>query len=102
MYLDSAYLAKFYVNEADSPRVRECIRAAESLVSSEWAIAEVSCVLHRHLREGNLKPAHVRALLDAFAEHLKAGVWRLIPLTRSRLERVSSLVRGAPGKLFLR
>ncbi|HUK18434.1 MAG TPA: type II toxin-antitoxin system VapC family toxin [Bryobacteraceae bacterium] len=102
MYLDSAYIAKFYVNEVDSRAVRNRIRAADTLVSSEWAIAEVSCVLHRHVREGSLKPSHIRELLDAFEEHVEKGVWRLMPVTRSRLERIASLVRAAPQSLFLR
>jgi len=39
MYLDSAYIAKFYVNESDSRAVRELIGGADSLVSSHgrWA-----------------------------------------------------------------
>ena len=102
MYVDSAYIAKFYVNESDSAAVREQIGLAGVLVSSEWALAEVSCVLQRHLREGSLKRSQVRELMGAFEEHVEAGVWRLMPVTRSRLRRVASIVRAAPRSLFLR
>jgi predicted nucleic acid-binding protein len=102
VYLDSAYIAKFYVNEADSTAVRKEIQAAETLVSSEWAIAEVTCVVHRHFREKSLRAAHVAEILDAFEEHIRTGVWGLIAVTPSRLRRVAALVRTAPRDLFLR
>jgi len=102
VYLDSAYIAKFYVNEIDSAAVRRIIRTAGTRVSSEWALGEVACVFHRHFREGSLKLSHVRQLLDAFEEHVETGVWQLAPVTRSRLQRVISVVRAAPASLFLR
>jgi predicted nucleic acid-binding protein len=66
IFLDSAYIAKFYVNEGDSRAVRELIRGADSLVSTAWAMGEVSRVLHRHMREGKLTERQLRELLDAF------------------------------------
>ena len=53
MYLDSAYIAKYYVNEADAGAVRQLIRQATDVCSSAWALAEVTCVLHRHVRENS-------------------------------------------------
>ena len=50
LYLDSAYVAKCYVNEPDSTAVRRLVRGAERLYSSIWCLAEVGCVLHRHVR----------------------------------------------------
>ena len=35
MYLDSAYIAKFYLNEPDSPSVRTLIQNADSRASSD-------------------------------------------------------------------
>ena len=102
MYLDSAYIAKFYVNERDSKAVRAAIRSATSLVSSAWAVAEVTCVLHRHAREGSLNAAQFRELLDVFLEHADAGIWTLIPVTERLLRRMASLVRTAPAGVYLR
>jgi len=102
MYLDSAYIAKFYVNEGDSRAVREVIRGANSLVSSAWAIGEVSCVLHRHTREDKLTQRQFRELLDAFLRHAEQGVWTLMPVTARTLQRVASLVRSAPAGVYLR
>ena len=102
MYLDSAYLAKYYVNERDSDRVRQAIRDAESHYSSIWAIGEISCVFHRHVRDGVLRDAQARELFDAFLEHVHGGLWELAPITAHLLERVSLRVSNLPAGVFLR
>ena len=102
MYLDSAYIAKFYVNERDSNAVRALIRRADSLVTSAWALGEVTCVFHRHLREGPLSAAQYRELTRAFVKHVDAGVWNLIPISAALLNRMTSLVSAAPAGVYLR
>jgi predicted nucleic acid-binding protein len=102
MYLDSAYIAKFYVNEVDSPAVRKLIGSADSLVSSAWALGEVSCVFHRHMRENKLSQRQFRELLDAFLRHASQNVWTLQPVTSRTLQRVASLARSAPAGVYLR
>jgi predicted nucleic acid-binding protein len=102
VYLDSAYIAKFYVNEPDADRVRALIRRADSLVSSAWCLTEVACVLHRHLLEGSLSPMQARALAEAFREHVDSGFWNLAPVSDRLLRRVSLLVGGLPRDVYIR
>jgi predicted nucleic acid-binding protein len=102
VYLDSAYIAKSYVNESDSAAVRSLILRTTSLVSSWWCVAEVACVFHRHAREGRLTPTQARALTLSFLEHVDAGFWRLIPVTDTLIRRVTMVVSAAPPSLFLR
>lgn len=102
MYLDSAYLAKFYVNEPDSAAVRRSIREAGVRVSSMWAIAEMTCIFHRHVREGAISATQAETLLQQFLEHAEAGVWKLVPVTEGVLKRCSAIVRGLPAGVFLR
>jgi predicted nucleic acid-binding protein len=64
MYLDSAYVAKYYVNERDASAVRELIRGAPHVCSSSWALVEVTCVFHQHVREGSLTGMQGRELID--------------------------------------
>jgi predicted nucleic acid-binding protein len=90
VYLDSAYIAKFYVNERDSNAVRALIRRADSLISSAWALSEVTCVFHRHMREGALSRAQCSELTSAFMKHVDSGVWTLIPVSATLLKRVVS------------
>lgn len=102
MYLDSAYIAKFYVNERDSEPVRDLIRQADSLVTSAWSLAEVTCVFHRHMRDGGLTRPQCNELAEAFLKHVEAGVWTLVPVGQSLLRHMSSLVRAAPASACLR
>lgn len=101
MYLDSAYIAKFYVNERDSAAVRDLIRSADILQSSAWATGEVACAFHRHMREGSLSLEQFRQLLGAFLDHVEAGFWTLLPVDDKLLSRTALLIGSMPA-VYLR
>jgi len=102
VYFDTSYIAKFYFNEPDSPRVRALVRKADAIYSSLWALAELHAVLHRHLREGVLSPNEARGLASRFSEHIEHGLWNLIPVNEALLRRTGALMVSAPRDLFLR
>jgi predicted nucleic acid-binding protein len=102
MYLDAAYVAKFYLNEADSPRIRTALRDASALVSSSWTVAETGSAFHRHLREGHITAAQYRELLKAFLDHVDLGFWHMIPVSDTVIRRMTSLLSSLPATLFLR
>jgi predicted nucleic acid-binding protein len=102
MYLDSAYVAKFYVNEPDAAAVRKLIRGAANVCSSSWALLEVTSVFHRHVREGSLTVAQGRELMDAFGGHVESDLWNLIPVSDALLRRAVTLIRGLPRNVPLR
>ena len=62
IYLDAAYIAKFYVDEPDSERVRAFLVTAQPAASCVHAIAEVASVFHRKLREGTVGLRRKRVL----------------------------------------
>jgi len=102
MYFDTSYIAKFYCNEPESPRVRELVRGADCIRSSMWAFAEFHAVLHRRVREGSSSPADARELARRFSEHTEDGLWNLVPVTEALLRRTSALIVSGPQDLFLR
>ncbi len=102
MYLDSAYVAKFYLNEADSQRVRSLIASADTLVSSMWALGEVTCALHRQLRQGILDASEYRNFLKLFLEDVAVGNWELIPVTERLLQKMVVLMGTLPSTTYLR
>ena len=102
MYLDSAYIAKYYVNESDSAAVRRQIQRAAHVCSSILALVEVTCVFHRHVRERALTAAQGQALTDLFRTHVEFGVWNLVAMTEQLLLRTASLVRNLPRRVPLR
>ncbi len=102
MYLDSAYIAKYYVNEPDAIQVRDLIGRASYICSSGWALIEVTCVFHRHVREGSLTVAQGEKLIDLFRSHVEADLWNLIAVTDGLLRRTATLIRGLPSNLPVR
>lgn len=102
MYLDSAYLAKFYLNEPDAPAVRKLISRASSVYSSAWAQIEVTNVFHRHVREGSLSRDQGRELMDVFRLHIEDDVWNLVPVSDAMLRRAAVLIRALPREVPLR
>jgi predicted nucleic acid-binding protein len=102
LYFDTSYIAKFYLNETESDRIRELVRNADGIYSSFWAFAEFHAVLHRHVREGSCSSVHARNLAGRFSEHIEDGLWNLIPLTEGLLRRTSVVIVDAPKELFLR
>jgi len=102
LYFDTSYIVKFYCNEPESPRVRELVRKADVIHSSLWALAEFHAVLHRRMSEGTSSPNDTRKLALSFAEHMEAGLWKLIPVNDALLRRTSALMISAPRDLFIR
>lgn len=102
MYLDSCYIAKFYLNEPDSQRVRDTITRANTLISSVWAIGEVTCAFHRHLRDGNLNAIQYRELMAAFLDHARDGIWMFIPVTERLLTKMANLIGSLPPNIRVR
>jgi len=102
VYFDTSYIAKFYFNEPESPRVRALVRKADIVHSSLWALAEFHAVLHRRMREGGSSPSDARQLSLRFSKHIEDGLWNLIPVNEALLRRTSALMMSAPRDLFMR
>ena len=102
MYFDTSYIAKFYFNEPESPRVRELVQKADGIHSSLWALAEFHAVLHRRIREGASSLKDARELALRFSEHIRDGLWSLVPVNEALLRRTGALMASAPRDLFVR
>src|ERR1039458_9579602 len=102
MYLDSAHIAKFYLNEPDSAKVRRLIQSANSRVSSEWSILEVACAFRRHLREGQLSARQCQELAWAFHKHVDDEIWTLVPLNGRVIRRATTTMKSLPAGVYLR
>ncbi len=102
LYLDSAYVAKCYVNEPDSAAVRRLAWQAQRRCSSAWCLAEMACIFRRHVREGALPEARAAVLSKLFLDDLAAETWLLLPVSDLLMRRVEAAVRGVPPKVALR
>ena len=102
LYLDSAYVAKCYINEPDAPRVRDPAALDTNLQSSALCLAEMACIFHRHIRERALTRNQVRQLRSAFLDDIENGAWLLHPVSDALIRRVEVAVRSLPSTLFVR
>ncbi len=82
--------------------MRDVAHGAEGLASCELARLEFVCALHRHVREGHLRPREVREVLTEFRADEEADVWRWLPITSQLLRMVSDDVARLPSRAMLR
>ena len=101
-YFDSAYVAKCYLNDPDSERVRDLVRLPVPLYSSALCIPEVTCAIHRRYREKLLSRKQAQELAGRFRMHVQEGTWTLVPLSESILWEVHDVLRKLGTDVFLR
>jgi len=102
LYFDTAYLGKCYWNEPGGRLVRELAQQADGLYSSAICIAEMACLAHRKLREGQITPADAVIRRDLFLDDVNAGVITAVPVTDRLLRRVEATTRALPPSCYLR
>jgi predicted nucleic acid-binding protein len=102
VYFDSAYIAKCYVNEPDSARVRALLRTSGGAHSSSLARAEVAATLFRHLREGSFNGKQASALQTDFVSDLAAGVWTMVPVSDDFMARVAGRLAQISSTTYIR
>jgi predicted nucleic acid-binding protein len=102
LYFDTAYLGKCYWNEPGGRLVRELAQQADGLYSSAICIAEMACLAHRKLREGQITPADAVIRRDLFLDDVNSGVITAVPVTDRLLRRVEATTRALPPSCYLR
>ena len=75
VYFDSAYIAKFYLSEPESGRVRTLAEREGKVCCSAIGRVETAQVFHRKLREGRATKAECAALFDQFDTDCESGLW---------------------------
>jgi predicted nucleic acid-binding protein len=101
-YFDSAYVAKCYLNDPDSERVRDLVRAPTPLYSSALCITEVTCAIHRRHRDGQMTRKQMLELTAVFRSHVERGTWTLVPVSEPLLWSVHESLRKLRGSVFIR
>jgi predicted nucleic acid-binding protein len=102
IYFDSCYLAKLYLMESDSARVRARAEASEGLACCAVGRGEVVATFHRHFREKRLTQREFRQLAAQVEADLDAGLWTALPVTSSLVEAQARRMATLPANVFLR
>lgn len=102
IYFDACYLAKLYLMEPDSPRVRARAEASDGLTCCATGRGEVVATFHRHFRERRLTQRECRRLAAQVEADLDAGLWTPLPVTPPLIAAQAQRMAALPAKVFLR
>src|SRR5262249_33298154 len=81
IYFDAAYIAKFYLDEPDSGRVRQLAEESGEVACCLHGRVEVLIAFHRKFRERSLSPRVFAALRDQFEADCASEIWAWLPIS---------------------
>ena len=102
IYLDAAYIAKFYIDEPDSDRVRSFLASSGGGASCVHAIAEVASVFHRKLREGHIPREDFENFCAQFDADCEANLWTWLPMLEKLAHSTRRRLSQLPTTTFIR
>jgi predicted nucleic acid-binding protein len=102
VYFDSAYIAKFYLSEPGSDRVRALAGRQGKVCCSAIGQVETAQVFHRKLREGKVAKAEGAALFEQFETDCESGLWTWLPLTEDLVSSAAHRFRELPPNVLIR
>ena len=102
IYFDSRYLAKLYLWEPDSERVRTRAEASDGLVCCATGRGELVATFHRHFREKRLTQREFKQLCAQVELDLDAGLWTVLPVTTAVMEDQARRIAALSAEVFLR
>jgi len=101
-YLDSAYIAKLYLLEAESEAVRRHASSLKAIACSIHGRLEVSYVFHRKLREGAIDRSGLEARMDQLNSDSLGGYLRWLPAEEGLVQAAAESVRTLRPNVWLR
>lgn len=102
IFCDTSTLAKYYVVERESAAVRAHLDAADQVMVSALARAELMGVFHRRLREQKWTRSQFLAVVGQFSKDDSGGFWLWVPLDDGVIEQSARTYATLPGTVFLR
>ena len=101
-YFDSAYIAKFYLDEPESEAVRRLAESLGQVRCAQIGHVEVAAVFHRKFREGAFDTGAFREVTAQFDDDCGQGLWTWLPLTSALVQRAAAAFSNLPRPVFLR
>jgi predicted nucleic acid-binding protein len=101
-YFDSAFVAKFYLDEPESGAVRALAERVGRVCCNVLGRLEVASVFHRKWREGAFGEAAYRELSAQFGDDCAGNVWTWLPISPALIEAASKTIQRLPKTTFLR
>ncbi len=101
-YFDSAYIAKFYVDEPESDAVRQLAESLGQVHCSALGRIEVTSVFHRKWREGALTEGEFHEVCAQFTDDCVAGLWTWLAVTDNLIANTAESVRALSKNITIR
>jgi predicted nucleic acid-binding protein len=101
-YFDSAYIAKFYLDEPESDVVRALAESLGRVCCNTLGRLEVTSIFHRKWREGAFGDSAFKELSAQFDDDCVAGLWTWLPISPALIEVASKAISKLPKTTFLR
>ena len=101
-YFDSAYIAKFYVDEPDSEAIRHLAETLVRVHCCALGRIEVTSVFHRKWREGAFSEPQFREVSAQFFDDCAAGLWTWYSVTDHLVAYAAQSVRALGKRVTIR
>ena len=101
-YFDSAYIAKFYLDEPESDAVRHLAESIGRVECAAIGQIEVAAVFHRKFREGAFGFGAFREIMAQFDQDCVEGLWTWLPITAALAAETANAFARLPRSVFLR
>ena len=101
-YFDSAYIAKFYVDEPESDAIRQLAESLGHVHCSALGRVEVTSVFHRKWREGAFTERVFHEVCAQFADDCAAGLWNWLSITDSLIANTAESVCSLRKNIAIR
>ena len=101
-YFDSAYIAKFYVDEPDSDAVRHLAETLGRVHCCALGRVEVAVVFHRKWREGVFTERAFREVSAQFVEDCSAGLWTWLSVTEGLTKNTAESIQALSKRITIR
>lgn len=102
IYFDAAYIAKFYLDEPDSDRVRRLAEESGEVACCLHGRVEVLIAFHRKFRERTFSPRIFAAVYEQFEADCESALWGWLPISAKLIASLSDRVGKLDRRVFLR
>jgi len=102
IYLDTSYLAKFYLDEANAAAVVSWAEGKGDFVCAAHGRLELVAMFKRQQREGAITPTQLGALIRTHEQDEAIGLLRWLPLDLALIRTACARMAKLPPAAFLR
>ena len=101
-YFDSAYIAKFYVDEPESDAVRRLAETLGRVHCCALGRIEMAGFFHRKWREGGFSEREFREVSAQFSDDCTAGLWTWLSVTDHLVMDAAESLRTLSKRITIR